>query len=461
MATQTQEELLTDINAKLLALGESVSDTRLKAMVEGILGAQLGTDWQRKMRFPAGANRLEGSKYARLGLGPSDIEFMHQLLTAAKAARLSRGPSEMLTNALRDVSPAFYGPVDDKPTGGQRAMDTAESGYGSQLIGAQYVGELWEAARKASIVFGLLDAFEMAHPTAYLPVEVDVPEMLFVGESTASDSAQYTTSKTGSQRVSTSAKKFVIHQMWSGEMEEDSIIPYVPFLRRQAELSLGHYSDSVVLNGDDTNAGTENINLVDANPADTKHYLAFDGILHAALVDNTGNATSQANAAPSLDALLSLRKLMIDRTYLHDWGHPARPEDLVYICDPETADALAKNEDDLRTVDKYGAAAVVLTGEVAKVGRHSLLSSIAMGLTNTAGKVSTTAGNNLYGRTVAFNKQAFKVGWRRRIQVEMEREIKTDQNRIVYSMRLGFGRFTPTGAASGIEGAAVLYYIAI
>jgi len=30
----------------------------------------------------------------------------------------------------------------------------------------------------------------------------------------------------------------------------------------------------------------------------------------------------------------------------------------------------------------------------------------------------------------------------------------------VYSMRLGFGRFTPTGAASGIESAAALYYIA-
>ena len=28
-----------------------------------------------------------------------------------------------------------------------RAMDTAESGYGPQLIGAQYVGDLWEAAR--------------------------------------------------------------------------------------------------------------------------------------------------------------------------------------------------------------------------------------------------------------------------------------------------------------------------
>jgi len=45
------------------------------------------------------------------------------------------------------------------------------------------------------------------------------------------------------------------------------------------------------------------------------------------------------------------------------------------------------------------------------------------------------------------------------LKIETEREAKTDQTRIVLSTRMGFGRFSPTGAASGIEGAAVLYYI--
>ena len=39
--------------------------------------------------------------------------------------------------------------------------------------------------------------------------------------------------------MAVSAAKFVIHQMWSGEMEEDSIIPFVPFLRAQAAASVG------------------------------------------------------------------------------------------------------------------------------------------------------------------------------------------------------------------------------
>jgi hypothetical protein len=243
--------------------------------------------------------------------------------------------------------------------------------------------------------------------------------------------------------------------MWSGEMAEDSIIPFVPFLRRQAALAVAHYADSLVLNGDTTNAATGNINLDDADPANTKHYLAFDGIRHAALVDNTGNAVDAAGA-PTYAQLIGLRSKMIDTTRLVDWGHPTDPSDLVYVSDPETADKHAQL-DEVITVDKYGSNATILTGELMKVGRHPYVASIAVSKTEADGKVSTTGGNNTLGQTVAFNRRGFKVGWRRRVQVETERLPGSDQWRVVYSLRMGFGRFTPTGAASGIEAAAVLY----
>ena len=59
-----------------------------------------------------------------------------------------------------------------------------------------------------------------------------------------------------------------------------------------------------------------------------------------------------------------------------------------------------------------------------------------------------------------FNRQGFTVGMLRNLKVAAEPIIESDQAQIVYSMRMGFGRFTPTGAASGIEAAAVLYNIA-
>lgn len=506
------DALAQEMRQKLDAIGEDVSDrvsdVKLKGIVEGVLKNLLndpqGGDFLRKLRFDDGkGTSLLGTKYSRWGLGVADVEFLHELqssLTGQKRVSspgIYGGPSTELDQTFRGITDAYYLPMDEvrkldrkavddlfprlpihmfhgrdralasrgawEETSAYRrailAMDTAESGYGSQLIGAQYVGELWEAARRESRVYGLIESFEMTDPTAYLPVEVDIPEMLYVSESVNNNSSNYATVKTGSQRIQVDAKKFVIHQMWSGEMEEDSIIPFVPFLRRQAAASIAHYSDSLVLNGDTTNAATGNINLDDADPTDTKHYLAFDGIRHAALVDNTNNDNDMAGA-PTLAALHALRGDMIDTARLVDWGHPANPDDLVYVADPETADRIAMI-DELLTVDKYGPQATVLTGEVAKIGRHPLVVSMAMSKTEADGKVSTTGGNNTLGQVVAFNRRGFKTGWRRRVMVETERLPATDQTRLVYSLRLGFGRFTPTGSASGIEAAATLRNISL
>lgn len=507
------EELATEIRQRLDAVNESVSnatsDERLKAMIRDSLPDLLEDpdigEQIRKMRFGGGDTdrQVVGTKYARWGLSLGDVEWLHDIQRSLAGQRkvsgggVYEGPSEELGRTFDAISEAYYLPqdkvreIDRKAIDGLfprlplnafhgkdrelaragkfeltrayqqavRAMDTAESGFGQQLVGAQYVGELWEAPRKLGRVFPLVDSFEMTDPTAYLPVEVDVPEMLFVPESTANNSSNYATSKTGSQRVQVDARKFVIHQMWSGEMEEDAIIAFVPFLRRQAARSIAHYSDSLVLNGDTTNAATGNINLDDADPADTKHYLAFDGLRHAFLVDNTANGSDAAGAV-TLSLLNGLRALMIDATNLVDWGHPTDPDDLVWFSDPFTADKIAEIDEYL-TLDKYGPQATIFNGEAGRILGHRHISTIAMPRTEADGKVSTTGSNNTLGQVAAVNLMGSKVGWRRRVMVETERLPATDQTRIVYSLRLGFGRFTPTGAASGIESVAGLFNISL
>jgi HK97 family phage major capsid protein len=494
--TSTVEAVAADIKARLDGIDESIaektSDAKLTELVRGFLPDLLEdlssdeqAEWVRKLRFGKneGDARLVGSKYARHGMSVSDIEWLHDQQRSIQGQRRTEhdggagayeGPSEELARTFGAISSARY--EDNADIEAQelaslegrgsvelidaykRAMDTAESGYGSSLVGAQYVGELWDAPRKLGRVFPLINSFEMTDATAYLPVEADLAEMLFVSESTANNSSNYTTSKTGSNRVTVSAKKFVIHQMWSGELDEDSIIPFVPFLRAQGAKSVAHYADSLVLNGDTTNAGTGNINLDDADPADTKHYLAFDGLRHAALVDNTGNALDAGTL--TLADLMTLKGYMVDATYLMDWGHPDNPEDLVFVADPATADKIAQF-DEVITVDKFGPSATVLTGQQARVLGHPLVSSIAMSKTEADGKVSTTAGNNTLGQVTAFHRGGFTAGWRRRVQLETERLPASDQTRLVYSLRMGFGRYSPTGAASGIEATATAYNITL
>ena len=494
----TMQELIQDIADRQAAIQTDLANVPNEAAIRALIASALpdlvtDKEFVRKMRFGADEPDLRGTKFARYGYTIADIEFLYDLQSTLKDQRrvnggIYKGPSAELAKAFDDLSDALYlseaevrqidkqalddlwpripkaslrGMSRDQWLDSQyRAMDTAESGYGNQLIGAQYVGNLWEVARQESRIYGLIDSFEMTAPTAYLPVEVDFPELLFVSESTANNSSNYTTVKTGSQRVTVTAKKFVVHQMWSGEMEEDSIIPFVPFLRAQAAKGLSYYADSLVLNGDDTNAGTGNINLDDADPADTKHYLAFDGIRHAAIVDNTANKHDLAGPI-TLNELRDLKGLMIDSTYKVDWGHPNSSDDLVFICDPETADRIALLDEVVTAKQMQGNTANLLNGQVASIIGHPVVSSMAMSKTEADGKLSTTGSNNVKGQVVAMNRNGFKVGTRRAVKTETERLPATDQTSIVHSLRVGFGRFSPTGAASGIEAVACSYDISL
>jgi hypothetical protein len=485
----TLDALGTEIRQRLTAVDDKVSaqtsDERLSDLIRSNLTSLLndpefGEQMQRKMRFAKPDPKLVGTKYARLGLDVGDVEMLHDVLTAAQRSGMSTGPSEELRHTFSAVSDGRYEDTAVIRSRGERqltemlrrkqlspqgyeramrAMDTAESGYGNQLIGAQYVGELWKGAEAMSKVFGLFNSFEMTAPTAYLPVQATLPVVSFVSESTANNSSNYGTTKTGSNRVEVSAKKLLMHQMWSGEMEEDSIIPYLPFLRDEAMRSWAYHMDAVLLNGDTTNASTGNVNLDDADPADTLYYLAFDGIRHAGIVDNTNNKGDIAGAV-ALTHFKASKGRMLDATYKHDWSHPGDPDDLVYVADPETADAVSFL-DEVLTFDKIGDRATVLRGQQARVLNHPLIASMEVSKTEADGKVSTTAGNNTKGQIVAFNRRGGVVGTRRQLQTEVERLPGTDQTRIVYSTRIGFGRFTPTGAASGIEWADVLYDVSL
>lgn len=477
------EKLMTDLTTRIEALGEQVNKENIRAHVKGALDEMFTADpeFVRKMRFAGQSeDRITGSKFARWNLGISDIEFLYDLMTSSQR-RGGNGPSEELTNAFNALSKAFY--IDNEEIkridrqaidnifprvhrgnrvqyeAAMRAMDTAESGFGAQLVGAQYVGDLWEAARAEMRVAGLIGSFEMTAPVAYLPVEVDFPAMLHVAESTEPNSAAFASVKTGSNRVAVTAKKFVIHQMWSGEMEEDSIIAFVPFLRMQAQKSIAFHLDSLALNGDSTT--TNGINGLDSILSAGHHTGAFDGIRHGGLVDNAGNSDNAANAPIALAHFRNVYGRMIDGAYLHDWGHPNDPNDVVHVVDPYTADQLL-TMDEFLTRDKAGNDATLFAGQVARVFNHPIVSSIALKKSTVNGFVDDdTPGNNLYGQIVTFNRNGLKWGWRRRVQVETERIPSTDQNRIVYSLRLGLGRFTPTGAAGGIEWADVVYNLNI
>jgi len=514
LTTEKRDELLQSVAEKVGGLleGENpiVRRSEIREFVEEIINDMTedeASEFTRKFRAIGDAGEtLAPSKFGRMGASVEDVEMAYAWLRAwrdknGNAAEISDDlrnafksiasevdgdatefDKEELKRSFANMPSYWYATADELARNvhfeetaayrrGYSALTRSEphhtgsEGFGAELVGVQYANTAWMANRREDVIFPLISSFQMTAPTAFFPVEADLPEMYHVPERTTHEpQTPYPLSRTGSNHVQVDAHKFSITQVWSGEMVEDSLIPIIPFYRRQLAKSLQLYRDSIFLNGDSTIAATGNINSTDAAPftsADgNKHYLAIDGIRHASLVDTVSQSRNHGGDPITLEALFRLKALLIDRAenWVHDWSNPASPNDLVYIVNSELAHLLTLIPEFI-TVEKYGARATVLTGEIGMIGRHRVLVTPMLGLTTADGHISATAANNTKHQALLMNRNGLVTGVRRRITVEMSRTPRRDQTEMITFTRLGFGRFSPTGKADHIKHQAMLYNI--
>ena len=507
--TATREAILQEIHDRVVPTLEEkiITEEQVRRIIEETVKPMLESpEFVRKLKFKDSSkdsSALFGSKFARHGLSIGDIEYLYDMQSALSRSEPAKYKvSDELRNAFSSISNSVYMSEDtvrstdqkaidnlfpripaasffgedrelvkkgrwEETLAYQRAMDSLTrntvgptvSGFGQELMGANYVSELWAAARNESRVFYMINPFEMMQATEFLPVEADIPEMMFVPASIHPNNAAFPISRTGSNRIQVDAQKFVIHQVWPGEMEEDSIIPYIPFLRRQAVLSLNYYVDSAILNGDTTVATTGNINSDDAQPPANKYYTAFDGLRKVGLVDNTANSHDMSGAL-TWNQLTKPFARMIDLEYLHDWGHPTDMMDVVMVVDPSLADRIVQLTEVQTWNSRQGRP--LIRGQIAEIVGHPIITFIKSPLTDADGKVTTaTPTSNTRGTVTTFNVRGVVAGWRRRVMTETMRVPDTDQTKMVHSLRLGLSRYTPTGQASDIEFADVIYNIDI
>jgi len=415
-------------------------------------------------RGPDPTDRMRDAYTAGLGgVRPytrADFELAMMIVDGAK--KLSRRPVELkmpeeFMNAARwhifehpDLPPPRV--YDGGEYSKARAMDAQETGFGLELIGAQYATEMWNAARNRDNIVGSIPAVPMSQATRIVPIDGALPEMLFVSENTSASSSEYTTSKTASSNLTQTAKKFTIHQIWSAELEEDSVIDFVPFLRDKLNESATQHLGSALYNGDTTNAATGNINSDDADPDDTKHYLAWDGIRHYWLVTTTAQGKDMAAALDLAEINVARGKLNgadddIDAAVGNiNWG--ADPRALRLVMDWSTYMAML-DADKVTTVDKYGDNATVLTGELGNYAGIPIISPSYATKTEDDGKASTTETNNTKGQITLFNPRGFLQGVRREQQLFFDRIPGRDQFRFELYTRRAFNRWG-ANVASGI-----------
>lgn len=317
-----------------------------------------------------------------------------------------------------------------------KALTSTGSGTGDELVPTGMAGQLWEDIFLASRVAANITTIEM--PTNPFDVPLGLGDVTWRKgtENTATTASDPATSK-----ATLTSTELVTEVNWSYTLEEDSIVALMPAVRSRLGISGAEIIDGFMLNADATNAATGNINLDDADPADTSYYLTNgqDGIRHLWLVDNTGqevNAGGDALAdADITSAMGNMGK------------YAANPDQLMMVCDVSTYLSGFLALSNVVTVDKFGPNAVVLTGQLAAYRGIPIVISASQSLTEADGKVSTTAGNNTLGQINIINRMMWYAGFRRDMLIEVDRDIQKRQWIIVNSVR-------PAIAAHGTRSSA-------
>lgn len=316
--------------------------------------------------------------------------------------------------------------------------------YGDEWVGVAYSGQLWESIRHATFVLGKLPSMEVpaGAESVVIPLESTDPTWYKVNQA-ANLSANpggvptntVTASNLGTANTTLTLGKMGARVLWTGEMEEDSVLPYVAQLQQQLAVSGAEYLEHVLIDGDTDTSATTNINDIGGTPGGTEAFLILNGFRKSPII--TTSANSRDGGALTVDDYLETVKLMGNA------GKNALDRMKVsFIIDPSTH-WKTLGLDEVKTQDVFSAPTIE-NGQLTRIWGYEVINSAHMakgsgsGLTNSAGKVDLdTTSNNTLGQILAVRWDQWQFGWRRRMTIETTRVPAADSTEIVALMRFG------------------------
>lgn len=430
--------------------------------------AQWEKDAAKDRRLPMGEGAPYQAKFGELSkydnLDPDSHAFMAGILTAARAKGQSRfgstGPSmKALAIKLGESKAEYHLPAKRAMKAAGIPMDgmavkandlnySTYDAYGDDWVHTLYSSRLWEKIRLGTSVVSKLPTVEVPQGVESITIPIQGTSMSFykVAQATAqaanpgATTHTVPTSKIGTpDNQELTVGKLGGGTTYTGELEEDSIIPWADMIRKDTEQEAMEVLESLVIDGDTETGGTTNINNIGGTPASTDYYLILNGFRKLALVTNTAN--SRAGGALDVTDFLETVKLMGLA------GKNAFQKDQVgFIMDAWTAWKVLQLPE-VQSRDVFSAPTIEngqLTGlwgyqVMPSANMHRWNTDATYGLkANSAGKVDMdTAANNLYGALLAVRWDQWQFGYKRRITFETERVPRADATEITVMMRVG------------------------
>jgi HK97 family phage major capsid protein len=318
---------------------------------------------------------------------------------------------------------------------------------------------LWMRVRIDNNVAKNVEVFAMPSPTFEYPIEADDPVVYAVGQ-TDTDAEMtfgtnpFTRSRVLTDKIQFTAKKTGLQVPFSTEINEDSIIPFIPQLRAQAVRAFANSIDYNLLNSDSA-TGTGNINYKGANTsaAPTSNFLfgGGNGMRYNGLVTNpTGAQYNFLGGIPTLSGIRTARFKMISS--LNAYG--INPADLVIITDPFTYGKFL-SIDEINTFMNNGRNATVNTGLAPDIDGTPVHASWELKLSDSTGYVTATNTNvpsaTQLGSFVVFAKNAWKIGYVRQVMTDVSYIPWNDAYVLTMTSRYAIGKKDTVAAVTAFN----------
>lgn len=363
----------------------------------------------------------------------------------ALAMRVAEDKSDLGDQARRDLKAAGLDPAEVLNAAKANELDyTTQTGYGDEWVGVEYSRRLWPRIRAGSAVVAKVPTVEVPQgaESIVLPLEGADPTWYNVAQATGNNAttglpdATVTASKLATARQNATVGKIGARVVYTAEMEEDSLIPWVATLRTQLETSGAENLEAVVIDGDTTLTATTNINDIGGTPAGNENFTVFDGFRKLALVTNTANSRSAGGALADTDFIATVK--LMGTVGLNAWDKTKTS----FILDGNLhwhilSLAAVKTRDVFlnATLENGVLSAIWGYGVMPSAFMHSWS---AVRMVNTAGKVDQdTAGNNTRSAILAVRWDQWLLGYKRRMTFKVQDIPGSDASQIVVTARVG------------------------
>jgi len=314
-----------------------------------------------------------------------------------------------------------------------KALDTATATEGAEWAPTEYGTQMIDAVNAASVVAPIFPQITMPRQSYNLPFGFTGGTVYLAGEATGDTPADYTatTPATGSETFT--AKKLAMLINMSEEMEEESVVPVLPLLRDHVARTIASGIDDAILDGQATGAIDSDV----TSSADRR--MAWDGLRY--FISQTLTTAFSSAATFNGDLLGSVMELMTQK-YLD------KNADMVWIFP-------SKKKYDIMTIEDNGTEHtklfirasdlgdnVVLRGQVGELLGNPVVFSGAMRVNlNASGVYDGSTTTKTWACYV--NRNAWWLGNRREIRMEVERKPAGGYSRLIATWRGSFKRVQP------------------